>query len=121
MNATTTTLDCGHAPTPNAGPGTGYAYQTDGTTICYACAHEIALAEIATARRGDRYTFYVSTDGKRLTTWPGDDLGRVYLGNLHPWSRERRYLTFVDRLGREWSGTGAPGMWANIRLNKVQP
>lgn len=115
---TLTRCDCGHAPTANASPGTGYATRLGGRTMCYACAHESALAEIATAHFGDRATYYVSSDGRRLTTWPGDDLGPVSLGNRHPWSRERRYLTFTDRLGRIWTGTGAPGMYATIRLTK---
>lgn len=123
MDATSATLDCGHVATPN-GVGTGYAVDREGRTLCYPCADAQQVAEVAEAQPGARFVAYVSTDGATVTTWPGGTLMRgVRFGAVHPWSRKgwdgpRHYLTAVDPAGRVWSGTGAPGMYASLRLTK---
>lgn len=108
--------DCKRVLPVQTSGGTGYACCDDNRhLVCYACADERQRADLA---KVDRFTGYVSGDGRRLTTWSGGDLGSVSMGELHPWSRERRYLRAYDCHGQVWSGTGAPGMWCNLRKCK---
>lgn len=117
---TTELLDCGHPPTSTESAFTnGTARHADGTTLCYACADSEQAAQVATSTPGDSITLYVNSAGTAITTWPGGVLmTRVQWGKAHHWSNERRYLTAVDVDGRTWSGTGANGMWATLRLTK---
>ena len=113
-------LDCGHHPSPHEPFTTGAAHTSDGREICYTCADREEREAMKTAVR---FCAYVSSDGRRLTTWPGGDLGSVTLGNLHPWSSgpradRRCYLSVIDCHGNRWRGTGAPGMYATLRRCK---
>lgn len=108
-------LDCGHHPSPHHPTTTGTAHTADGREICYACADQEQREDMKTATA---FCAYVSSDGRRLTTWTGGDLGRVHMGSRHPWSRERHYLSATDCHGTRWHGTGAPGMWASLRRCK---
>lgn len=113
----TTTLDCGHEPTPSAGIGTGYATTVDGKTSCYGCAEAQERTEFA---RADRYTAYVSADGRHLTTWTGAILARVT--RLHTSKRAHKtYVNATDILtGTEWTGVGPldNGTYVNLRRTK---
>lgn len=107
--------DC-HAVKPvQTSGGTGYAYIND-ALICYACADKREAADLLTA---DRFTGYVSGDGRHLTTWTGGKLGTLSLGAFHPWSRDRQYVRAHDLHGQSWHGTGAPSMWCNLRKCKA--
>lgn len=121
MNTIPTVCDCGHAPTPT-GVGAGYATDRDGRTYCYPCADAKQAQEIADAKPGDRSTLYVSGDGERITTWNGGSVMRViHTGARHPFSdrfNDRRYIRAVDAHGRTWTGTGANGMYASLRLTR---
>lgn len=111
-----TPLDCGHAPTP---PHFGTANTAEGRTMCYDCANDREREFLKTAQK---FLGYLSSDGSRLTTWPGADLGKVTMGARHPWSdrhTDRRYISVVDCFGTRWRGTGAPGMWASLRRCKA--
>jgi hypothetical protein len=116
-------LSCGHGPTPQppGSLGTGYAITAEGAYICYSCADERTLADIAAASPGDRVpaALYLASDGRTITTWSG---GKVMTlaskGNRHNFSRERFYLTARDAQGRTWHGTGAEGMYCTLRLTK---
>ena len=104
--------DCGHNTS-------GRAIDQSGATLCYRCADERTRAEVLASAIGDRVTLYVNTDGTSITTWSGGTvMPRVVWGRPHPWSRERSYLAARDTAGRWWSGTGADGMWTNLRLTK---
>lgn len=124
MNTATDSLDCSHAPTADAGCGTGYAYLPGGRTACYGCADSLAAADVAAAAPGDRMTFYVGSNGRTITTWSGGILMTdVRYGRPHPFSRgpladRRHYLRAVDVDGRIWSGVGAAGMCATLRLTR---
>jgi hypothetical protein len=98
--------------------GTGYATLRDtNEKICYPCADSLERETIANAKPGDKTTLYLSSDGKTITTWTGGKIMRhVHLGALHPWSRERRYLSAIDSKGRKWSGIGAEGMYTHLKL-----
>ena len=116
--------DCGHPPTETTGIGTGYATDLAGRTMCYPCADSAQAAEVAASKPGDKFCAYVSSDGRTVTTWTGGVLMRsVLFGAAHPWSRRswhetRHYMTAVDVDGRVWSGVGAEGMYAVLRLTK---
>lgn len=115
--------DCGHRESDHSEITRGYGRDEQGRTHCYACCLERDLATMRDSAPGDRFSAYVSSDGRRLTSWPGGELGTVELGAPHPWTRrsvfgERRYLRAVDAHGNRWTGTGAPGMYANLRRVK---
>ena len=123
MNESTTpataTLECGHNPTPTTGIGSaGYATFRGGERLCYACADSALAHEVAVATPGAKwYAGYVSCDGRNITSWSGGVLmTNVALGEPHHKSSGRRYITAVDVDGRVWSGTGAPGEYAPLRL-----
>jgi hypothetical protein len=104
-------------PTPNTPEhiGSGYAV-SDGKMICYNCADDMSREYLKT---DTRLFAYVSADWKHLTTWSGGILGRIEkVGELHVWSRERRYITAVDVHGAQWYGVGSNGMYAQVRKKK---
>lgn len=88
--------------------------------ICYPCADEMQRAEVRDSKPGDRFCAYIGSDGETVTTWSGGRLGKRLgaWGALHPWSRERRYLTVRMDDGSEWYGTAAPGIWASLKKSK---
>jgi hypothetical protein len=111
--------DCHEVKPVQHSGGTGYARCNDPDgehLVCYACADKRQTADLITHKK---FTAYISGDGHRLTTWTGGNLGRVFLGERHPWSRERHYLTARDVHGQRWHGTGAPGMWASLTKCKA--
>lgn len=68
MDLTPFTPDCGHTVTPVPG-SVGTDKATDpktGRTMCYPCAEENERQAFAKA---DRYTAYLSSDGKHIITW----------------------------------------------------
>lgn len=85
MDLTPFTPDCGHLVTPTPGSvGTGKATDPDtGATMCYPCAEAAEREAIKTATA---YAAYLSSDGKRLTTWTGGTLAEVVsygAGSVH--------------------------------------
>ena len=112
------TCDCGHEAEPD-GVGTGYGKDSTGRTLCYPCCLVGDLTAIDEAEPGAKVVYYVDSAGRFITNWPGGVLMRqVRFSRRHPWSRERHYLTAIDRKDRTWSGIGAPGMYATLRLTK---
>jgi hypothetical protein len=122
---TTTLLECGHPATPHGldprtgrhlFPGYGVDRET-GSRMCYGCADSLNAHTVASATPGTRWVGYLSNDGRTVQTWSGGVImARVWLGGFVGTSRERRYVSAVDVDGREWAGTGAPGMYAPMRL-----
>lgn len=110
-------LHCGHTFDRDAAPFTdGSAILDDGSRICYDCATAADRSAMRDATPGDRFTAYVSSDGRTLTSWPGRELGTVVgWGERHPWSNSRRYVSVRDVNGGRWRGTAEPGMWASLR------
>jgi hypothetical protein len=114
-------LSCGHPPTPNAEPGTGYATMR-GTEerICYSCADDRERAALLTEHT---IGAYLSSDGKRITTWTGGTLMHV---TKHTTARvgfggtTRHYLRATDVHGaHSWIGTSpGPNMYARMRRAK---
>lgn len=115
------TLTCGHAPTPDSGIGTGYARNAEGETFCYDCA---SLPDIEAVERGEEIWAYVSTDGKQVTTWPGNALMRVtYNGTARTgfYGSTIHYIRAVAPNGREYYGkNGGNGMCIKMKPRKVK-
>jgi hypothetical protein len=108
--------DCGEIEHVRQNGGTGYAVLSEkDSVICYPCADE---REREFLTNNERFTGYISEDGRTLTTWTGGYLGKVLIGERHPWSRERHYVTVETYDGSVWHGTGAPGQWCSIRRSK---
>lgn len=111
-------LDCGHPPTKTDGIGTGVAYDRDGASMCYACAFTRTVTDIAALEPGAPLPVLYLSKGL-LVTWDGQRVGRLLnRGALHPWSRERRYMTFTLDVGGCAHGTGAEGMYCSLRRSK---
>lgn len=111
-------LYCGHPPSEHGPHTTGYGIDKYGNKHCYECCarhDKIALL------MEDRFFCYIGCDGATLVNWPGHSIGRVLRwGRCHPWSGERKYVRVVDCHGQEWHGTGAPGMYTNLRKAKTR-
>jgi hypothetical protein len=109
-----TLLDCGHAPTPDAGIGTGYATTPDGRRICYGCADSREAERMA---RGETIVAYLSTDARTVTTWTGGVLARVT--SAHTSARARKtYVRAVDVDARSWHGSGPAESGTYVTLRR---
>lgn len=114
-------LDCGHAPTPGNGLSTGRAYDADGKTCCYNCASQ---PDIDAIERGEEVFAYTSSDGKKITTWPGNELMKItYNGTARTgfYSSTIHYIRAVAPNGREYYGkNGGNGMWIKMKPRKIK-
>jgi hypothetical protein len=105
-------LSCGHTPTPDASPGTGYAtWNATGETLCYACAD--ARERFVIANGATLFYGYVSSlsRGAHVTTWTGGELATItdvsYDGTRYtPTGGRMAMVTVYARTpdGRRWSG-----------------
>lgn len=110
-------LDCGHAPTPTSGSGTGYATDsTTGETKCYACADQY---EIDLLRTADRFVAYLSLDSKRITTWTGGTLGTVTRATDSA-PAKKTYVRVTDVHGIDWYGVGPIESGTYVSLRRVK-
>lgn len=111
----TTILDCGHAPTPDSGIGTGSAIRPDGTRICYPCADDEQQAHVADPETR-RVVAYTSMDGRKVTTWTGGTLMRIVHrtdNGRQSWIRARAHD------GSLWFGQGPSGLGMYVSLKRV--
>lgn len=113
-------LDCGHLPTEHDSKLTnGIARDSDGKTMCYACAAQVDIDAI---ERGETVYAYVSSDGKRITTWPGIELMRVtYNGTARTGFHGSmiHYINAVAPNGKTYYGkNGGNGMCIKLKPNK---
>lgn len=75
--------------------------------ICYPCSHALDLQRIETA---NRFTGYLSCDGKHFTAWPGGILGTVCRESESRTGWHGSKITHVqvrDKHGAYWHGKGA--------------
>lgn len=63
--------DCGHPPTPTGGCGTGYGYDDEKKTYCYACCAENDKQYMREHTRICLYATYRPEEGVVVTNWPG--------------------------------------------------
>lgn len=111
------TLDCGHAPTPGASPGTGYAFDSESQrTLCYACAAVLDWQRMAAHTE---HFAYVSSDGHWLTTWSGERLASItgHTVSRSGWHRSEVHRWWIiDRNADRWYGqNGGAGMCIAVR------
>lgn len=108
-----TTADCGHQVTPTA-ISTGYGTDPEtGKSKCFDCC---LADDIRRLRTEQRFTAYVSADGRTLVNWPGGTLGRI---TSHHVSRAARktYVQVTDVHGAKWYGVGPAesGTYVSLR------
>lgn len=116
-------LDCGHFPTETDSKFTnGIARDENGKSYCYPCASQ---PDIDAVERGEAVFAYVSSDGKKITTWPGIDLMKVTYNGTAPtgfYGASISYIRAVAPNGREYYGkNGGNGMWIRMKPRKVKP
>lgn len=101
----------------------GYGVSADNTMHCYACC---TLRDIQSMQSADRFTGYLSSDGKQFTSWPGGLLGHVIdsrpckLTRLSFTHDRHTYMSVRvrDVNGREWHGRGSNGIVCTLRAYK---
>lgn len=109
---------CGGVCIPE-GCAVGYAVTNDGRKLCYQCCDNSQRLEFSAA---ERFSAYVSSDGKSLTTWTGGKLARVVGISRHRGGFGGEYFSIqaVAPNGARWYGRGGgPGMFANLRRSKA--
>lgn len=140
MSDMSDTLACGHEPTPTyytAGtrvtvgdsvitmtgdeilfPGYGTDPDT-GERFCYPCAGARERSRMA---RSSRFVAYLSTDGRRVTDWPGNELGRVTSSHDSRAAR-KTYVSVTAWDGSEWYGVGPleSGTYVTLRRRASSP
>jgi len=100
-------LDCGHEPSPHSDFTTGFGYDSDRRTYCYACCAEREQASMVDSGRA---VLYLSKQDERwaVTDWPGTlrfpTHGTPRRGR-HNMARVRYDFTFTGPDGRTWAGT----------------
>ena len=122
-------LYCGHAPTPDAGPGTGYATDSKGRKHCYQCVYAMDRSFAASMKPTDPPLFaylkpWPSPDGFRdsrnrikIITWPGIELGHGFMTDpaRDAFGHRVQYVTCtID--GREFHGRHYPDSGDYVRL-----
>jgi hypothetical protein len=108
---------CGAACIPT-GCGVGYGETPDGRRLCYPCCEQWQRLEFSAA---DRFSAYVSGDGKAVTTWTGGKLAIVAGMSRHRGGFGGEYFTVqaVAPNGARWYGRGGgAGMYVNLRRAK---
>ena len=109
-------LDCGHAPSEHSDFTTGYGYDAQGKTYCYACIAKNERAEMDAS--GKNVMYLVSRDdGWHVTNWPASLDYKAY-GIRKSWhnfagSNGRTDFWFRDHQGKEWHGYQI-GQWNQI-------
>lgn len=102
---------------PPGGGASGYAILPNGGRICYACSN---MLEVGAMARAERYTAYLSSDGTRITDWPGGVLATVI--TTRPTFRHGQGWYAVrarDVHGAIWYGRGQRGMVLTLRRAKA--
>lgn len=75
--------------------------------------------------QSDRFTAYVSSDGREVTTWTGGNLGSISRSTpvkLARWSAFHGSHVYAYRVidfdGARWHGRGSPGMVITLKRVK---
>jgi hypothetical protein len=127
-------VDCGHAPAPTfyrAGSRVtvgaevitmtgaeimfpGYGTLPDGRRVCVDCAEETERGDMRTARR---FTAYLSSDGRNVTTWTGGVLARVTRMTRND---RQTFIRARDSYGQSWAGIGPAESGTYVSLRRVK-
>ena len=104
-------------PRQGTGGGTGYAVLKNRRKICYSCADKRQVADLLDRSRP--FTGYLSSDGKRWTTWTGGTLGtvdRLTVSHTKWYGSSLSHVHVRDVHGNAWFGRGAGnGMCLTLR------
>lgn len=123
-----TPLDCGHLPeAPTHFHSTGVPITTGAATdretnatMCYDCASK---PDIEAVERGEVVHAFTSSDGKSVTTWPGNELMRItYNGTARTgfYGSTIHYIRAVAPNGREYYGkNGGNGQYITMKPRKM--
>jgi hypothetical protein len=115
------TLDCGHPIGEHSPFTSGYAVTPDNRRICYACADARQREDLKDRSRP--FTAYLSSDGRKVTTWTGGELMTVTRETDWRIFGSRRNvgscISATDCHGNRWHGRGAGrGMAITLRPSK---
>jgi hypothetical protein len=103
------------------GCSTNYAWRsTDGAVL--SDEGVIAIDHRTLKARAGRFFCYVSTDGKTVTGWKGNTLGRVIARSVirNPFGGHLTAVSVIDVHGGRWHGRGAGnGMCITLRPSKT--
>jgi len=101
----TNILDCGHAPTPNAGIGTGYATTQHEKTLCYDCAAAAQRDKMESDGKISLYLTMNKNGDNEITDWTGRLKFRTRLvrKGRHNFARVRYDVWFTVG-GQPWWG-----------------
>jgi hypothetical protein len=102
-------LDCGHPIGDHSYFTSGYATTSEGKRICYACADARQRDDLLDRSRP--FGAYLSSDGRKITSWTGGELMTVtretdwrIFGSRH---NRGSCVTAIDCHGKRWHGRGA--------------
>ncbi len=112
-------LTCGHPESLHSDITRGYGKDASGDTYCYDCCTSRDLATMADTGRIDAY---LSSDGNRITNWPGRVLATVtaeWETSAGGFARRTMITRVTARAadGSMWYGRG-PGRGMYIRLRR---
>jgi len=117
---TSIVLHCGHPVSEHSPITTGYGVDKDGNKFCYACCFK---EDLKSMRRLGRCMAYLSEDGKKITTWPGEiisDKVLILSKGRDSFGGERTYIRFMFD-NQVWSGWGmGHGMYLRAKRTKIE-
>lgn len=111
--------DCGHLESDHSSCTRGYSTDNEGRTYCYECSK---AADIAYLTKHSRLAAYLSSDGKRITTWPGLTIATVTGSHVVDFGYCRNQVSFdaVMDDGTQLYGRGpGKGMYCRLRVRKA--
>ena len=99
-------LDCGHVPSETGKFGTGYGMDAQGKKYCYDCCAEMDKSDMDKSGKYTLYLTHNSTDGYKVTNWPGTLKYRVFdfKKSRHNFGGIRTDVWFFDHAGKKWHG-----------------
>ena len=99
---------------------TKYARSSSDEMLCYSCC---TVRDLQAIKTYDRFTGYLSSDGRQFSTWSGGLLGHVIdsrpckltrMSFTHD-RKSYRSVRVRDVHGREWYGRGSAGIVITLR------
>jgi hypothetical protein len=112
--------DCGHLESDHSDFTRGYSIDQKGRTYCYECS---LADDIAYLKETGKLTAYLSSDGKRITTWPGLIIATVTSSHVVNFGYCRDQMSFdaVMADGTRLYGRGpGNGMYCRLRVRRAK-
>lgn len=106
---------------PKSPGARGYGIDAGGGMHCYSCCHLRDISQLKD--RTKPFGAYLSSDGKTVSTWPGDALGTVHSHGVarNGWHGSEIHRFHVqDAHGAWWQAWGpGKGMYCTLRAIKT--